>query len=52
MKPNAHPAQRPPIVEPCPWCDGSLEIGDASVACWDCHVEIPMAADHPLEAAA
>jgi hypothetical protein len=52
MKANAIPPQAPPVVEACPWCDGDLIVADATATCDACAIEVPLAEDRPLVAAA
>jgi hypothetical protein len=52
MKAIANTLQQPPLTAPCPWCEGDLVIGDTSVSCASCDMEVPLADDNALAAAA
>jgi len=52
MKPNAIPPQTPPVIEACPWCAGDLVIADATAACDACGLDVPLAVEPRLAAAA
>jgi hypothetical protein len=52
MKANPIPVQVSPLTEPCPWCAGDLEVGETSAACAGCAVEVALASEAALAAAA
>jgi hypothetical protein len=52
MKANVILPQQPPLVVPCPWCAGDMEVVDSTVICEACVVEEPLGPDRPLAVAA